>query len=129
MLGRLIMTITPDYVTAKNHIDSLDFSAIIEKLVTMPGWTRFHAEEAIPVYKNFLLLIKKYGKTQPTTKQERVHLKQAFQSTQSLYFQEFGEYIYELRPGKFVYCLVRTIEIIQSWFTRKPKLSLHYESI
>src|SRR5438876_887189 len=43
-----------------NYINTLDFSMIIKKMVREQSWTQKEAEEVVALYKNFLLLKKKY---------------------------------------------------------------------
>lgn len=46
---------------AKNYIQSIDFSMIIDKMVGYDSWLREDAEETCRLYRNFLFLKKKYG--------------------------------------------------------------------
>ena len=44
-----------------HYINSIDFTAIIDKLVNQMGWLQSHALETCDLYRKFLILKKKYG--------------------------------------------------------------------
>jgi len=46
---------------AKHYIYSIDFSPIINKMVSHLGWRQRDAEKVCELYRNFLFLQKKYG--------------------------------------------------------------------
>lgn len=46
---------------AKDHIDQLDFTNIINKMVSHHGWRKKDATTLSLIYKNYLYLNKKYG--------------------------------------------------------------------
>lgn len=48
--------------STQNSIDAIDFSHVVNKLITQQGWLRKDAERVCRMYKNYLLLQKKYGK-------------------------------------------------------------------
>ena len=51
----------PTLREAKEYIDSIDFSNIINKLVNRHKWARAEAEETCQQFRNYLWLIKKSG--------------------------------------------------------------------
>lgn len=53
----------PTLEEAKAYIYSIDFSRIINKMVQHQGWLRSDAEKVCEMYRNFMFLRKKYGKT------------------------------------------------------------------
>jgi len=48
---------------AKHYINAIDFTAIMGKLQSQFGWSYQHAMTISTMYRNFLYLQKKYGKT------------------------------------------------------------------
>ncbi|MDR3490452.1 MAG: hypothetical protein P4M12_00250 [Gammaproteobacteria bacterium] len=50
----------PSLEKAKDYIDSIDFSLIIEKMVKNDGWRRSDALATSELYRHFLYLNKKY---------------------------------------------------------------------
>ena len=49
----------------KSHINNMDFSLIIDKMVRSFGWEQKQAIKVCQFYKNFLFLISKYGDQYP----------------------------------------------------------------
>ena len=47
---------------AKKYINELDFSPIINKLITRHKWLKIEAEETCKQYRRYLYLLKKYAK-------------------------------------------------------------------
>lgn len=138
-------------------IDNMDFSMIINKLVSHQGWSQQNAKEICNLYKNYLFLSAKYPEKMLPPSEEvdefwHAHILDthkyhddcnqifrhylhhypyfgidghssmadneiAFSETQSLYFSEFGEYIYEVRtPFQKLISLGR---IIKNKFTSR----------
>ncbi len=50
----------PSLDAAKQYIDAIDFSQIIDKMVMHQGWLRKEAEIVCDMYRKFLFLNKKY---------------------------------------------------------------------
>lgn len=95
---------------AKNYIDQIDFSMIVDKVVSTTGWKRRHVEKLRDYYKNFLFLKKKYPDTDvkiPPT-DEIDELWHAHILDTHKYFEDcnaiFGEYLHHYpylgRDGK-----------------------------
>lgn len=61
---------TPSYPSSleasKQYIYSIDFSAIINKMVLQDGWQKENAYALSELYKNYLFLIRKFGEQYPT---------------------------------------------------------------
>jgi len=55
------VNITPPLEEAKKHINSINFSNIISKMVNHQGWRISDATKVCHMYRNFLYLNKKYG--------------------------------------------------------------------
>lgn len=51
-----------DWKQAQQMINALDFSLILDKMIKHNGWLESDALETCQQYKNYLFLIKKYGK-------------------------------------------------------------------
>lgn len=51
----------PSLDEAKKHIDSIDFSKIINKMMKKDRWKKSDAESICKYYRNFLYLTKKYN--------------------------------------------------------------------
>ena len=54
-------TCTPSLEEAKAYIYTIDFSMIIDTMISVQGWKRKHAEKVCVLYRNYLYLCKKYG--------------------------------------------------------------------
>lgn len=50
-----------DLLDAKNYINSIDFTGVIDRMVKRKGWLRKDANLACRLYRNYLFLMKKYG--------------------------------------------------------------------
>ncbi len=50
-----------DIETSIDYIKSINFNAIIDKLVNQMGWLHSHALETCDLYRKFLILQRKYG--------------------------------------------------------------------
>ncbi len=134
-----LKTMSPSLEEAKVYIDSLDFSAIINKLVKYSGWSQADASTISQLYRNYLFLNKKYraqyGMLPPSLEIDefwhnhildtrKYHIdsqaifgeyfhhypyfgidgrttpadaEAAFEILQKLHYQEFGDYIYQVR--------------------------------
>lgn len=95
----------PDFAAAKQYIDALDLTYIVNRMSAKPkitGWTKQEATLCSKMYKNYLLLIKKYpDKIIPPSKQidefwheHILHTKQYHKDC----LQIFGHYLHH-EPG------------------------------
>ena len=50
----------PTLVDAKHYIQQIDFSNIVNKMVSHKGWRRTHANLVCEMYRNYLWLCRKY---------------------------------------------------------------------
>jgi len=57
---------------AKAYIDTIDFLPIINKLERQHGWCHYEAASISDMYRNFLYLQKKYGKTHALPPSEEI---------------------------------------------------------
>jgi hypothetical protein len=86
----------------KTLIDSIDLNPVIKRMVKINHWTQQEAVLSAGQYKNFLFLRKKYGNEYHGENGEisQQELESLFENeTQRLHFQEFGDYLYEVRKG------------------------------
>ena len=63
---------TPTLEDARHYIESIDFSNIINQFVTRDKWLKCEANEVCRQYRNFLFLMKKYGKTKPLIPSKKI---------------------------------------------------------
>lgn len=54
----------PSLEQARDYINQIDFSGIIQKMVCEQGWLQSDAKTVCQMYRNFLYLNKKYGKAE-----------------------------------------------------------------
>lgn len=159
----------------KDMIMNLDFSMIINKMVSHQGWSKKDAEEVCRLYKNYLFLCVKYpDQSLPPSedvdefwhnhvldtikyrkdcdilfgkyrdhypyfgidgKTSMQDLSNAFDITQKLHMEEFGEYIYEIRsPLKKLISNIQMfarlmLSRISGLFNFNNKLEVKYENI
>ena len=66
------MSKLPTLDEAKIYIYNIDFSLIVNKIVTHLQWRRKDAEKICVLYRNFLFLQKKYGANQPLPPSEEI---------------------------------------------------------
>ncbi|EKD45039.1 MAG: hypothetical protein ACD_70C00107G0011 [uncultured bacterium] len=147
----------PTLDEAKAYIDAIDFSMVVDKIVSTKGWKKSDVLKIGELYKHFLYLNKKYTNSclslPPSEevdefwhnhildtkkyhtdcdkifgaylhhypyfgidgKTTRNDLDNAFEKTQALHFQEFGDYIYNVRYVHFK----QLINFIKLLFTAK----------
>ena len=54
------------------YIRNIDFSNIINKMVSHQGWKRLHAEQTCEMYRNFLYINRKFSKKAPFPPSEEI---------------------------------------------------------
>ena len=93
----------------KAYIDTIDFSMIINKMVSHQGWSKKHAEQACQQYRRFLFLNKKYVDLRPLPPSEEVdefwhhHIldtKKYIKDCQIIFGEYFNHYPYLVLDGK-----------------------------